>query len=244
MSDQDLTSLTCLVNLPYYYLLTTFYETDNFAGIAALAIDIVAVATPFAFLRSSSQAHRQGPAQNADQVVAQDRSIYGLVSLFGAAIYALVVYGSFYTWLPAHMIIHFDGLRSLEKAYNAGLPLLVSILIPIGLACTHFLFGPAVAASRSLSSDGVPKGEFDPSSANLIETVAWNLGLDTQTWSKRTEVLVKRTLTLAACTFLNTFVRVLSTIEGSETVGAIGWASVWTIAAVLTGVAYGWVGDA
>lgn len=143
------------------------------------------------------------------------------------------------------MVVHFDGLRSVEKAHNSALYVLVALFIPIGIATTHFVFAPAVGSpgNPGLTDPKLKKTAINPETATLGETIAWNLGCGPDGWTKRAEILFTRTVSLTACVFINTFVRVLVTIEGTETVGAIGWGSVWAVATALTGLAFAWVGN-
>ncbi|KAK5122270.1 hypothetical protein LTR85_004181 [Meristemomyces frigidus] len=242
---KDLASLATLSNLPYYFLLYTFYELHLFACATALVIDIATIGIPFALLVPLIRAHEPGKSPN--QQVAQDGSIFFLMSLFGSAIYAVTVYGSLYTWLPVHLVAHFDGIRSMQHAHDATVPLLVGMLIPIGWATSQFLFTPMIGARANPGiTDPALKPEkvkFDPETATFGETVAFNLGYGPDGFSKRGEVLAKRTAVLISCSVMNTFVRVFMTIEGTEPVGAAGWASVWGLAAALTSVAYAWAGN-
>lgn len=244
-TGKDLASLACLSNLPYYFLLTTFYELHGFACFTALAIDVTTIGLPFALLRPLIHAHE--PGRSANQQVAQDSTINFLMALFGSSIYAVVVYSSLYTWLPVHLVTHFDGVRSFQKAHDATIPLLIAVMIPVGWATAQFLFTPTIGARGNPGlTDPELKPEmvkFNPETATFGETVAFNIGFGEDGFSKRAEVLAKRTAVLIACSVTNTFVRVLTTVEGTEPVGAIGWAGVWGIAAALTSLAYAWVGN-
>ena len=237
-----------LTNLPHYFLLNTFYGIDYLACLIPLAIDVSAITIPFYLFSQAAHNHPSAYAIKApNQVVAQDRNVQNLTALFGAALYATVIYGSFATWLPTHMIVHFDGLRSLEKAHHDAVLLLLVLFVPMGYATTQFLFVPAIASAGSISlsdhSHRPKKSTFNPETATLSETVAWNLGFSDTSLSRRAKVLIKRTVILIACTFINTFVRVFYTIAGTEVVGALGWAGNWALAAVFVGVAYSWVGN-
>ncbi|KAK4552511.1 hypothetical protein LTR86_010355 [Recurvomyces mirabilis] len=241
---RDLSALAILSNLPFYFLLTTFYGIDYSAAIISLTIDVATIGIPFALLRPLIRAHAPGSAPN--QQVAQDRSVGVAVGLLGASIYAVVIYGSLYTWLPVYLIVNFDGLRSLDKAHNASVPMLIGSFLPLGWATLQFLFTPVIGSKGNpgLTDPNIypEKAPFDPETATLIDTVAFNLGYS-DGFSKRAEVLVKRTAVLVACSAANTFTRVLLTVDGSEPVGAAGWASVWAVAALLTSVAYGYVAN-
>jgi len=245
LTGKDLVSLACLSNLPYYFLLHTFYELHMFSCLTALTIDILSIGIPFALLRPLIHAHEPGKSPN--QQVAQDRTIFLLMGLFGSVIYAVFVYGSLYTWLPVHMVTHFDGVRSLQAAHDASIELLICMLVPVGWATTQFLFTPMVGAR---ANPGITDPElhpekvrFDPENANMGETLAFNLGFGRDGFSKRGEVLAKRTAVLVACSVTNTVVRTFMTISGTELVGCLGWASVWGVAATLTSLAYAWAGN-
>lgn len=232
--------------MPHYFLLNTFFGVDYLATAIPIVIDVTTVALPFALLRSLNHARKGGKVKTANQAVAQDRGVQYLTAAFGAAIYAFVVYGSFTTWLPTYMIIHFDGLRSLEKAHGTGILLLLALFGPLGYAATQFIFVPAIGSAGNPGiTDPALKPElkkFDPATASFGETLAKNLGFTTG-FTHRGEILLKRTIILAASSFISTFTRSYVIIEGTELFGALGWAAVWGSAAALVGVAYAWVGN-
>ena len=61
-------------------------------------------------------------------------------------------------------------------------------------------------------------------------------------WSKQTKALLTQTAVLAVMVAANTAVRV-SALEGTDVVGAVGYAGVWVLAGLLSAVMFGWVGD-
>ncbi|EME48906.1 hypothetical protein DOTSEDRAFT_84419 [Dothistroma septosporum NZE10] len=243
----DLAYLTLLNNVPHYFLLNTFYGIDFFATIVPLSIDVVTIAIPFWLFRSLNHGHDTTGVKSDNQRVAQDRGVQSLIALFGSSIYSLVVYGSFATWLPVYIVLHFDRVRSLEKAHSTAVLTLLGLFAPLGYAATQFIFVPAIG------SDGNPgitdpqvaleRPPFNTETSSLKENVLRFVRLGDTAFTRRAEILLKRTAILAACSFLNTFVRTYFTIEGTELVGAVGWAGVWAAAAGLTGLAYAWVGN-
>lgn len=246
-TDMDLVWLAFLANVPHYFLLNTFYGIDTLAALPPLLIDVVAIAIPFALLRGIDRTPDPASLKTPNQAVAQDSGIQWLIGLFGACVYTIVISSSFYTWLPQYMVVHFEGLRSVEKAHNAALFLLLALFGPVGYAATRFIFVPAIASAGNpgitdpkLKPEAAP---FNPETATLGQTIAYNLGLSEAGITKRNEILAKRTAALVISSFLNTFVRSYVTIEGTELVGALGWASVWATAAAIIGVAFSWVGD-
>lgn len=180
----------------------------------------------------------------------RDWQVLSLVTVFGAAVYAVTLYTSAFTWLPVYMVTHFDNLRTLHHTGEDNLLLQVALAFPAGLATTRFLFVPAVAASNKLlraldpiAADAAEAQKFDSETATLGQTIAYNLGFGAGGFTTRTQVLTKRTAVLVVCSSVNTFVRVFGTIEGTELTGALGWSGLWAAAGVLTGIAYGWVAE-
>lgn len=236
-TDLDLLSLSILANIPYYVLLHVFYETSYLSLGLSFLTDTSSFALPFYLLRrvNTYNARPNTSRPNTISELAIDRSIQLYMSMFAAAMYSLIVYSSFYTWLPVYMILHFDEVRSLESAHNAALPVLFAACIPVGYAAKNFLFKPSIAVART------PSFVFDPKSATLRETVAYNFGFGAS--ESRYSVLVRRTVLLAWFSFLNTFVRVFGTVEGTEAFGAAGWAALWSFAALAVGAGFAWIGE-
>lgn len=208
-----------------------------------MAIDVASVAIPFALLRGINAGHEETDNKNPNQIIAQDFNIRALTAAFGSTVYALVMFLGFQTKLTEWMVTYFDGVRSLEKAHNTNLLLLLALFTPLGYCASQFIFVPAIASPGNPGLTQTPASgkSFDPKTASLSETVAQNLGRK-EAFTHRTELLTKRTLTLAACSFINTFVRSYITIEGTELFGALLYSGVWSTAALVTGAAFGYVG--
>lgn len=244
--DFDLACLTLLNQVPHYYLLNNFYGVNILAAFIPLAVDITSVCLPFWALRRPNQAHRDAVAKTANQQVAQDKGVQWVTALLGAAVYAIVVYGSFQTWLPIHMVLHFDGVRSLERIHSTGWPVLFALFGPVGYAATHFIFVPAIGSTKNLgiTDPKIAPGAavFHPDTASFAQTIAHNVGLPGGL-TPRAEIIAKRTALLVAYTFFVAFARPYAALEGTELLGCLGWATVWATAAGLTGVAYAWVGN-
>ncbi|KAF2773183.1 hypothetical protein EJ03DRAFT_265375 [Teratosphaeria nubilosa] len=243
----DLAGLSLLSNLPYHSLIFTFYNIDASAVLISLAIDVISLAVPFALLRPNIHAHE--PGKQLNQQVAQDWQITSLTVLFGSAIYAVTLYFSLYSWLPSYLITHSvntDKL-SMERAHAAKLEYLVPLLLPVGWATAQFLFKPAIGsrANPGLTDPTLKpeKVKFDSETATIWETLAFNLGFGEDGFSPRAEILAKRTSVLIACTVVNTFVRVLMTVDGTEPVGTMGWSSIWGVAAFLASTGYAFIAN-
>jgi hypothetical protein len=245
-TGQDLAGLTILSNLPYYFFLHTFYLIDIVPVAVALSADVASIAIPFGLLKPLIHAHEPGKGPN--QQVAQDWQIQGLAAAFGAAIYAIVVYSSFLSWLPLYLINHSaEAPTSIEVAHKATYLPLWAMMFPVGWATAQFLFTPPIGsrANPGLTDPKLKlrKTQFNPETATLAETIAFNLGFGADGLSKRAKILGKRTAVLVACSVINTFYRVFVTVKGTEPAGAAAWASVWALAAVLTSSAYAWVAN-
>ena len=194
---------------------------------------------PFRLLRPVLPTHSSEAPKGAiaNRTIINDLPVAVFTSLLAAGIYGIVLYSSFATWLPTHLILHFDGLRDLTGAYEATVALLLPAFIPSGIAAKSFLFTPSTGARADLGD--IKNSAFNPETATLWETVLYNLW----GYSKRTRTIIKRTATLAAVVYLNTFLQVFVTVEGADAIGAAGWACVWATATVLTGSALWWVGN-
>lgn len=232
-------------NVPHYFLLNTFYGIDYVAALIPLAIDVMTIAIPFAIFRGPIHARDSASPKTPNQIVAQDLGIRAVIAALGAGLYSIVIYSSFYTWLPTYMAVHFDGLKSLVKAHEAVAFLLAGLFLPLGYGATQFIFVPAIgsAANPGLTDPRAEKAVFNPETATFGQTLAYNLGFSPAGFTPRAEILFKRTAVLAASTFVNSLTRSYVTVAGTEFVGAVGWSFIWVVASALTGVAFSWVGD-
>ncbi|KAF2860768.1 hypothetical protein K470DRAFT_281884 [Piedraia hortae CBS 480.64] len=236
--SKDVAALTCLGHLPYYFFLYTFYEVDTKACGLSLAVDVGRLALPSLLM---PPADRPRTSDGEDRNLTKNASDWLLTIIFGATIYALVIYISFSTWLLPYLVTHFDHMRSLEKAHNASITALTGLLLPLGWASSQYLFAPTVANIEPLD-DLQDMAEFDPATASLQETLAHNLGIDKHGFSNRAKALTLRAVVLVAYSAINIFIRVFFTVRGAEPLGTLAWAGMWGAAGALTSLAYAWVG--
>lgn len=212
-----------------------------------MLIDIASLTLPFILLQSHvTSTDDDLLTQASSKAIAHDYSLLALVSTLSAIVFGGTLYLSFLTWLPTHMISHFNNLRSLDGVHNATIWTLAALFVPAGLSAMHFLFIPTVTASNALLTalDAITEdAPFDPETATLAQTIAYNLGISKEGLSPKTEVLIKRTAALALGSGINTFVRVFGTVEGAEVSGAIGWAGLWASAVTAVGFALHWVAE-
>ena len=173
----------------------------------------------------------------ANRSVINDFGVQAATSLLAAGIYGLVVLTSYSSWLPIYLVTHFDGIKDISALHNKNFPFLAASFLPMGFAAKMLLFTPATAAKPDRHDKEVAK--FNPEDATLGETVWYNVW----GYSRRTRVLIKRTTTLIAVVGLQTSLQTYVTVEGAEAFGALGWSSVWALAATITGAAFWWVAD-
>lgn len=246
VTDEDLAALTLLTNAPYYYLLHSFWSIQLLPVLISLGIDITIITLPFALLRARP---RVGGASTPNQAITTDYQILLVTSALAAAIYAVTFYLSYYLNLGVFLITHFDSIPSLETAHDPSLPYMLALFSLSGIAAMQFLFRPTFAAAgKPVILDSPVKTRrtskrFQPATATLGETFAYNLGYGETGWSHRAEVLAKRTAVLVVCALANTVVRVFGTVEGTDLAGALGYAGIWVLAHVGVGVGYGWLGQ-
>lgn len=235
----DLASLTLLSHFPPLYLLHQFYAIHATTIIASLAIDIITNYLPFRLLRPLLPAHEptstEVPVPN--RPIITNLPVRILTSLLAAAIYGIVLYASYASWLSVHLVTYFEGLKDISAAHSPAFPLLVLSLIGVGYAAREFLFTP-FAGSTSDPRDAMAP-PFDPATATLGETLRYNLW----GYSKRSKFIITRTITLMLVTGLNTWLHTFVTIEGAENYGALGWSAIWVVSAAITGLAFWWVAD-
>ena len=237
-ADFDFFNFFLLYSAPYYALLGLFYDISLSSIALSLTVDIFSNVVPFYLLRSTNPHNKAiSTPTTANASLASNTPIRLYLTLFAASVYSVVVYTSFYTWIPTYLVLHFDSIRTLEYAYNAALPVLLIAFIPLGFAAKDFLFSASIASSRQ----NVTAQEFDPRTASLAETLAWNIGLTG--WGKREDVLLKRTLLLVLMTLASSFAKIYGTVDGAEEYGALGWGAVFATAGALTGTGFAWVGD-
>lgn len=234
----DLAAMTLLSHLPPLYLLTAFYGIRPSTALVSLIIDMFTTCTPFWLLRPVAASHVSDAPKGtvSNRSIINDLQVQAYTTVLASGIYSVVVLSSYLTWLPVHLITHFEGIRDLSAAHDSELLALLLLLLPTGLAAKSLLFTPATGAKAEVWE--IQENPFDAASATLGETIKYNLW----GYSKRSRTLIKRTAILASTSFVNTFLQVAATIEGVDLVGAAGWASIWSLAAVLTGSMFWWVG--
>ena len=235
----DMASLTFLAHLPTNFLLFYFYHIRPSTVVFSLVTDIISTYVPFYLLRPLAPVHYAEAPRGAvaNRFIINDFPILIYTTLLAAGIHGIVLFASFTTWLPIHLVLYFDGIRDISFVHESQLPWLILASIPTGLAARTFLFSPAAGAKRDLGD--IKNLAFKPETATLSETIYYNLW----GYSKRTRTLIQRTAILAATIGLYTWFQIWFTVDGTEWTGAAGWGAVWSAATTLTGAAFWWVTD-
>jgi hypothetical protein len=165
-----------------------------------------------------------------------------LTSLHSSLIYSVVLFLASRTFLPTTLVLHFNGIPTIQPAADAvlfglGNPTIQVLSLLFGLAARTFIFTPLVATP--LTEQDQENAEFDPASATLGQTVAWNLwGFTT-----RTKVSIIRTAVAMLFTAVGAYLDTALAIKGVESYGAVVYASVWVISALVTGLSLRYVGS-
>lgn len=222
-------------------LLSTFYAIHPLTLIITTVNTMVSSALPALIFRPLSPSHdphsqltRRWPIRN--RPILTDPYTTIATSLLATAIFAVLLELAFATFLPAFMITHFAGIRTLTSAHlgASGLPSLLAALLPTGWACMEFLFAPATAATAKTAPLN-----FVPQTSGFWEHVYWNVW---GWYSARQKELIFRAVILGVLMAIETVVFAASSLKGVELVGALGYAGVWAGGvAVLAGV-LDWVG--
>jgi len=227
----DLAALSLLSHGPPCYLLGTFYNIRATTVLSSLVIDSITTYVPFRLLRPLSPAHaasaRHGSVPNRDIVT--DFSVQTYTTLLAAAIYSVTLYGAYASYLPVYFVTYFENIPTVAAAHAATPITLMPLALALGLAAKSFIFTPAAAVSSTRVEP------LDTEGATLRETFWYNVW----GYSKRTKVVIKRTLALMLVSGVNTFVQTFVTLQGVEVTGAAGYSAVWVLASGITGLALG-----
>lgn len=187
---------------------------------------------PFHLLRPLSAVHSPSAAAPISKDLVVDLPLQLSTAALSTAIYTVTLVLSLRFLLPRILVLHFNGLPSLEPAYAASYTAALPVTVLFGAAASIFIFPPFAAAGREQPA------QFDPVEASLGETVRWNVW----GYTNKTKVVVRRTAAAAFVTAVNTYLACTMTIYGIESAGAAAYAAVWAVSAMGTGLALGLVG--
>lgn len=210
------------------YLLTAFYALHPATALLALAIDILSAAIPFYLLRPISAVH--AGAANLPNRELVDLPLQLLTTALATGIYSVTVVLSLRYLLPQVLVVHFQGLPTLEPAYGASYAGVLPATLMFGAAASTFIFAPYATTGKAKEDDEV--ASFDPVEATLGQTVWWNCW----GYTAKTKVVIRRTAVVMFVTGVNTYLACTMTIYGVGPAGGLAYASVWVLAALCTGL--------
>ncbi|OHE94652.1 hypothetical protein CORC01_10053 [Colletotrichum orchidophilum] len=231
----DLAALNLLAHGPPVYLIATFYNISTATAISALGIEILSTFLPFQLLRPLSGAHA-GAKNVANREILTDIPIQIYTTILSAAIYSLTLFTAYKTYLPTTLVLYFQGLPSLAPAYTTNFLATLPVTVAFGVAAKSFIFTPFVATGET--SEDEKLAAFDPATATLGETLAWNIW----GYTTREKVVILRTAVAMVVTGVNTYLQTFMTVNGVESYGASVYAGAWVAAAFFTGIGLGFVG--
>ncbi|KAL0931866.1 uncharacterized protein CTRU02_212819 [Colletotrichum truncatum] len=231
----DLAALNLLAHGPTMYLIATFYNISPATAISALGIEMLSTFVPFQLLRPLSGAHA-GAKNVANRELLSDIPITLFTTILAAGTYSFTLFTAYKTFLPTNLVLYFEGLPNLAPAYTANFLTTLPVTLAFGIAAKTYIFTPFVATGKT-AEDGKLE-EFDPATATLGETLAWNFW----GYTTRAKVVILRTTVAMILTGVNTYLQTFMTINGVESYGAAVYAGVWVAAAFLAGVGLGFVG--
>ncbi|OOQ87923.1 hypothetical protein PEBR_15196 [Penicillium brasilianum] len=237
----DVASFLYLTHLPTYTLLSYFYNVRPTSVLASYAITILSTVIPFTLLRRPASVHDLSHAPSgtvANRAILQDRPTTIYTTLAATSIFSVILYASYASWLPARLVVHFEGMPDISAAHAgpAGLPALFLTLIPAGIAARDFLFVSSTGHSERITE------EVDQSASREGEYLIAALYRKTcGQLSTKTKILASRTVLLATGVLVNTTVQVAGTIRGVTIEGASTWGAVWAVATVAVGAIFGWI---
>lgn len=240
-TGRDVLSYIFLTQLPTYTLLSSFYKIRPTTIVIAYAITLFSCTIPFVFFRRSAYVHDLARAPSnavSNRTILQDRPTVFYTTVVATTIFTTTLNLSYATWLPAHLVVHFENIPdiTLTHAGAAVVPVLFLNLLPAGWAAKDFLF---VSSAGALDDSG-SKEKQTPSG----KTQSYLCSLYCRTWgalSTKKRTLIQRTVILAAMTSLSTVVQLVGTLKGVDIKGASLWGGVWSGAILIIGLIFGWI---
>lgn len=233
----DIGALSAVINIPFAFLLTTYFNITHLTAFSYVAIEVISIALPTYLLRPIADINN--PAVNIrNRYLLDSFQVWASNNALAIGVYATVIYTALQThWLTLFLIRHFD-LPSVELAHDLHYPTLAGKLLIAGYATRAFLLNPSIAAQPETGA-ATPVEVFEPATATLPQTLKHNVWF----FSKRTRTLIQRTTVLGVFLLANTVLKG-ATLEGGEIIGSAGYASVWIVAANICAWWFVWTGDA
>jgi hypothetical protein len=226
-----------VTNVPFAYLLTTYYNITHLSAVMLVVNDIAAIAIPTFLLRARSAVNNpKVPVRN--RYLLNSFQVHMSNTALAIGVYVSVLVSAIKTdTLLLFLINHFE-IPTLENHHLETVPLLIAKLLLAGVATKNFILNPSLGATPAAGHVAATK-LFDAATATLPQTVEKNLW----SFSRRTRTLIQQTFIASIFVFANTVFRIMS-LEGTDLTGAAGYSSMWVTAIAICGGWYAWVGEA
>ena len=252
--DVGIAPFIALLHLPNVYFLNAYYDVSYFALVAELVGNFTSATLAFSIYRRPDM--HVGPV---GVPVLDSASRSGIIlpicaTYFSAALYGSVLLLSLYTWLPTHLALHWDGLRTLDSAYDVGLLNILKSMIGMGwctvfllLGYTRSIFDESLKSSDHKEDD--TEQDFNPVTASLSQHFAHNVR-QLFFWREAKPAgrsLLKHATFLAMCLTISAAFQSCATIEGCETggmqwlLGPLPWGALWGSGLLASSIGFGWM---
>lgn len=237
-----------LIHYPTFMLLSMFY---NIRPTAVLVTYLIAVFSPnitFSFFRGLSYIYNPDRVpfnKTSNRSILQDYPTAIYTTIVATSIFSVTLYVSFVTWLPAHLVVHFEDIPNISLTHTGPrcVPIIFLWHLLPGWAAKQFLFVSSAGAQDGSGSSSVSSPDkHQPSGGWKIKSYA--CAIYRRTWGALTvkrRVLIQRALTLAAMMVLGTTVQLVGTVQGVDVQGASAWGAIWSFATLVTALVYGWI---
>jgi hypothetical protein len=241
----DVTELTVLTHMPVYFLMLNFYNVRPTAVASTFLIEVISKTVPFVLLRGPNSVHALSTprAKGISNIgILQDRMTALYVSIAAAATYTIVLSLGFSTWLPVHLVTHFENIPDIRLVHSGlqGLPPVFLQLALGGYAAYDLLFVSSAGwPSTTETSNKSTGGNDKDRDGEYLITSLYN-----RTWGRLTpkgKILASRTLILATMTLVNTIIQVSGTLAGVDLLGSAGWGALWATAVLAVGGLFAWI---
>lgn len=241
----DISALTVITNMPYAYLLSTYYNITLPTVGAIVAIDVLAIAIPTYLLRPRSAVNNPNvPLRGRYLLNSSQVNVSNI--LLAVAVYVVAVLISLKSGWYRGLLVNRFALETMEIASAETTFSLAPKLLLVAMATKHFLLNPSLGATPT-RGEVTPVEAFDPATATLSQTLKHNFWF----YSRRTRTLIQQTAIASLFILANTVQRCLSlrnqTVRGVElsTIeGAVVYSTVWILANILCALWWIWVADA
>lgn len=237
---------TFVTNFPHTYFLWTFYLIDWAPLTLTLTLSTVASFAGFSYARLGALDFT--PLSG----IGQDAITWASSRLLSAGLYAVPMILSLNTWLPVHLAVYWNDLETLAPARSTTILQLAPAFFLLGHSTVGLILNPIVQHKIQLHQEAPTSAyeEFDPATATLGETVAYNMDALLVWRHVRPALffLIKRTAVLTFWTIANVAFHACATVEGCDTTspgwfkGPALWGTLWGTGAVASGLGMGWVG--